>query len=92
MMVAHFRIGCSYVNSLYILAWGVWDRKENLGLEIGRAVTKESEAEETNGGKFYKTLDFMGQSKDKYVWNISYCWCSWWCTISIPYSCEKVKS
>lgn len=28
---------------------------------------KESEAEETSGGKFYKTLDFMGQSKDKYV-------------------------
>lgn len=28
---------------------------------------KESEAEETSGGKFYKTWNFMGQSKDKYV-------------------------
>ena len=28
---------------------------------------KESEAEETSGGKFYMTLDFMGQNKDEYV-------------------------
>lgn len=36
--------------------------------------------------KFYKILDFIGQSEDEYVWNISYCWCSWWLSCNYPYS------
>lgn len=47
--------------------------------------------------KFYKTLELMGQCKDEYIWNISYCWSAWelHCnhssTVGYFYVMEKMK-